>query len=279
MRHLARALLRGVAPALAGRRDTDRFSDTRTLGFFPQDVPPLGAARFAVAGSPDVRGGYLWGPPGPLALLVHGWGADSSSMHGLVPPMRDLDLQVAAFDGPAHGVNPGDQATMTQYKKATGAVLDTLPDVRVVIAHSLGSIAAIGALAERPGSGVRCVVLISPTNTLLGVLERWAAGDGRLPPKAVDGVKAELLKRNGVPVTHWNVAVLGGALTVPVLVLHAPDDPVVPFAEGEAVAAGLPGAALSAVPGTGHAGILSAPPARQQVAAFVARHLSEESVH
>ena len=278
VRRLGYAALGRVAPGFAGRRATDAFSTTRALGLHPDDTVPLGARRFTVHGDEDVRGGYLWGgdEDGPVALLVHGWGMDSSSMQPLVAPLRELGYRVAAFDAPGHGVAEGSQATMTQFTRATGAVLDSLGDVRVVVAHSLGSIAATGAVAERPGLPVDCMVLIAPTCTLTGVLERWSRSELRLRRPVVEEIYAELWRRNGVPVSHWDVTGLGGDLTVPVLVLHDPGDDVVPYAEAEAVAAGVPAARLEAAPG-GHFGILMAPEVRKAVGAFVVEHAGTET--
>ncbi|MEV6671271.1 alpha/beta fold hydrolase [Streptomyces sp. NPDC051162] len=273
LRRIAHAAVGAVLPGTGGRWATDVFSRTRTLGARPDNVLPLGARRFAVAGNPDVRGGYLWGDDGgPTALLVHGWGSDSSSMYSLIAPLRQLGYRVAAFDAPAHGVHEGTRATMTQFTTAVGAVLDSLGGARVVVAHSLGSIAAVGAVAARPRQGVDCLVLLAPTCTLSAVLERWAEAELRLSPAIVDRIRAELHRRNGVPVGHWDVVGLGRALDCPVLALHDPDDPVVPFREAEAIAAGLPAVRLERAPGRGHMGILMSPEVKSAVSAFVAEH-------
>ncbi|MFI0817422.1 alpha/beta hydrolase [Streptomyces sp. NPDC021098] len=217
--------------------------------------------------------GFLWGEERTGAgtvLLLHGWAADSSSMHSLVRPMRDLGFKVAAFDAPAHGAWDGDMATMTQYTRAVGAVMNTLGDVRVVIAHSLGAIAAVGAAAERKGAEVDCMVLMAPACTLGGVLDRWDGAGLRLSQSVVRGVYSELHQRNGVPVSHWDVVALGGSLDQPVLVVHDPDDSTVPYSDGEAVAAGLSNVLLVRAPGTGHLGILMSRDAIATVSAFVA---------
>ncbi|WP_217998517.1 alpha/beta fold hydrolase [Actinomadura rubrobrunea] len=275
VRRLGYAVLGALAPGAAGRRATDVFSDTRALGVRPDDVVPLGARRFPVDGDPDVRGGYLWGDTGPVVLLVHGWGIDSGSMHPLVAPLRALGYRVAAFDAPGHGVNPGAQATMTQFTRATGAVLDALEDhggVRAVVAHSLGAIAATGAVAERGGADVACLAMIAPACTLTGVLERWSRSELRLRRPLVERIYAELWKRNGVPVAHWDVVGLGRDLRLPVLAMHDPDDDVVPFAETQRVVTGLRDVRLEPVAGTGHYGILMAPAVRELVCDFIVRH-------
>ncbi|MCP9985836.1 alpha/beta hydrolase [Streptomyces sudanensis] len=274
-RRIAHAVLGAVAPGAAARWATDVFSSTRTLGLRPDNVLPIGARRFAVRGNDDVSHGFLWGDDEPsrgTALLVHGWAADSSSMHSLVPPLRALGLRVAAFDAPAHGVHRGDQATMTQYTRAVGAVLDTLGDVRAVVAHSLGGIAAIGAAASRTDTPPECAVLVAPACTLGGVLDRWDGAGLHLTPALVQGVRGELHRRNGVPVTHWDLVALGAPLEVPVLVVHDPDDPMVPYSDAEAAVAGLRDARLVRTPGTGHMGILMSRDVGDAVRDFVAAH-------
>ncbi|WP_416967883.1 alpha/beta fold hydrolase [Streptomyces sp. 4F14] len=274
IRRLAYAAAGALAPGPAGRRATDAFSTTRAFGIHPDDLPPLGARTFPVPGAPRVREGYLWGPDdAPTALLVHGWGADSSSMHSLIGPLRALGYRVAAFDAPGHGVSAGTQATMTEYVDALGAVLDTLGPVRAAVAHSLGSIVTAAALAGRPHQRIDSLTLVAPTRTLGGVLDRWATG--RLPTRTADLIRAELHRRNGVPVTHWDLLPHGRRLTAPVLVVADPHDPVVPFAEAETIAAGLPRARLRSVPGSGHLGILMAAETKETTAAFVAEHAEE----
>jgi pimeloyl-ACP methyl ester carboxylesterase len=274
-RRIAHAVLGAVAPRTAVRWATDVFSSTRTLGLRPDNVLPIGAQRFAVRGSDDVPYGYVWGDDETsrgTVLLVHGWAADSSSMHSLVPPLRALGLRVAAFDAPAHGVHSGDQATMTQYTRAVGAVLDTFGDVRAVVAHSLGGIATIGAAAARADTPLDCVVLVAPACTLGGVLDRWDGAGLYLTPALIQGIRGELHRRNGVPVTHWDVVALGASLETPVLVVHDPDDPMVPYSDAEAATAGLKDARLVRAPGTGHVSILMSREVGGTVRDFVAPH-------
>jgi pimeloyl-ACP methyl ester carboxylesterase len=272
VRRLGYAVGSAVAPAFTARRATNAFAVTRPLGTTPVDRPPLGATTIRLDASRDIRTGYVWdGGPG-TALLVHGRGAtrlgtDSSSMHSLVAPLRAAGLRVAAFDAPGHGVAPGATATIRQFTESVTAVVDTLADVRVVVAHSLGSIAAVAALACRTDLSLDGIVLLAPACTLTGALDRWSAG--RIPRRVVGRVAEELGLRNGVPADHWDIRTLGRALDVPVLVVHDPADPLVPFAEARAAAEALPRARLAAVRGPGHAGVLTATPVKQLISTFL----------
>jgi pimeloyl-ACP methyl ester carboxylesterase len=262
--------LNAVVPTFAGRLATDAFGYTRSLTRAPEDRTPLGAQRFPLASHAEIREGYLWTGRGATALLVHGWASDSSSMYGFVRPLRSLGFQVATFDAPAHGISRGKTTTMTRFTRAVKDVLDTLGDVEVIVAHSLGSIATVAAVMERGlARAPRCIVLLSPTCTLTEVLERWSAGHFKLPRRVVEGIFKELHRRNGVPVSHWNIVTLGKGLDVPVLVIHDPGDPVVPFREAERVAASLPRVTLEKAPRLGHVRILSALDVNQRVMAFI----------
>jgi pimeloyl-ACP methyl ester carboxylesterase len=263
-----------VKPGLAGRWATDEFSDTRTLGLFPDDVAPFGARRFDVTGDPDVTHGFMWGSDGPTALLVHGWGADSSSMYDLVQPVRSAGLRVAAFDAPGHGIWKGSLATMAEYRRSIGAVLDTLGDVRVVVAHSVGALAALAALSQRPGYPVQAVVLLAPVATLSRVLDRWALVERRLSRAVLAEMYRELAHRNGVPTGYWDVARLGPPAGVPVLVLHDPADDVVPYVHAETISSAGPDVALDAVAASGHWRILSAASTREKVVDFLSAHVA-----
>ncbi len=280
-----------VTPRLAGRLATDAFSVTRTPGVAPDDLVPLGARRVAVAGDPDVTSAFLWEAEGPggastatsastaTALLVHGWRVDSSSMTPLVAPLRRLGLRVAAFDAPGHGVWPGTQATMAEMARAAGNVADTLGDVRVVVAHSVGCLAALSALRRRRGLRLDAVVLVSPVADLSHVVERWAVAERRLARPVVDEMYRELAARNGVPTSHWDVAVLGPGLDAPVLVAHDPADAVVPFAEGELAAATLGAPPVVPLPGGGHWRALASPALAAAVTEFLTTHVVSVPEH
>ncbi len=234
---------------------------------------PLGAQTFEIIGNEDVRHGYLWKNQGPTVLLVHGWGSDSSSMIGLVKPLLALGYQVASFDAPAHGESPGNKTTMTRFVKAVGAALKSLDNVQIVIGHSLGSIAAVAAIAHacpRHAEAIKRLVLIAAPVSLATVLERWSNDQHqKFPPAVVSKIYDRLHVQNGVPVSHWDISVLGAAMDVPVLVVHDEHDPVVPLTEAKRVMSSLKNVRLEQTSGLGHSRILSAAPVKELITRFI----------
>lgn len=271
LRRLSYRLAAKVVPGLAGRIAADAFGRSRAKGSRTQFRMPLGAVSFEISGNQDVRRGFIWRNQGPTVLLVHGWGSDSSSMLGLVKPLLALGFQVAAFDAPAHGESPGNQTTMSRFVAAVAAVIATLGKVEVMIGHSLGSIATVAALSRAEphlAQTVRRLVLIAAPSSLVTVLESWAANQ-QLPAPIKDKVYQRLLLQNGVPVSHWDISVLGRGFDLPILVVHDEDDRVVPICEAKKLAQELQNVSLQQTSGLGHSRILSAADVKQMICTFI----------
>ena len=261
-------------PAAAGWRATEFFIATRGWLPRPPDLPALGAQRWPLEGARGVADGHLWTHPSgrDTVLLVHGWGADSSTMHGFVRPLAANGLQAAAFDAPGHGASPGDSTTMSAFKDAVkAAVLQRDTRIRAVIAHSLGGLATLAALAELgEHHHVRAVCLLGMPCTLSGVIERWSHKVLHLRPPVMRALHDQLHRRSGLPVDYWDARALAAGLHIPMLLLHDPNDKVVPATESEQIVKALPLAQYEAVDSGGHSGLLSNAQTVQQVARFIA---------
>lgn len=272
-----------LAPGLAGWIAADAFGRTRPKGRRTLFRIPLGSQEFEIAGNEDVRHGYLWKNQGPTVLMVHGWGSDSSSMVGFVKPLLALGFQVASFDAPAHGESTGNKTTMTRFVKAVGAAIKSLDNVQIVVGHSLGSIASVAAIAQaspRHAEAVKRLVLIAAPVSLATVLERWSTNQQQQLPRAViDNIYDRLHAQNGVPVSHWDISVLGAAMDMPVLVVHDVHDRVVPLSEARKLMCSLKNVRLEQTSGLGHVRILSAAPVKKLITRFISEsHLTPTSL-
>jgi pimeloyl-ACP methyl ester carboxylesterase len=232
------------------------FVNTRGLGDPPDDVCPLGARRVAVTGVPRVAAVYVWGEGEPTVLALHGWGTDSTTMSSVVDVAVANGESAICFDAPGHGISTGSQATITEYSRAIVEVLQRFPSIRTVVAHSLSSIAAVAAVADSDRSDVRTMLLLAPTCSLSGVLDRWAA-KRRLPSGVAALIRRELQRRDGVPVSHWDIRTLGLPAEVEVRIIHDPADDSVPISDSYDISAGIDVRALESVSGTGHHGIVA----------------------
>lgn len=253
--HFLRAGLRTInliAPPLAGKLATNLFLRTRS-GRPRSNPPPLGATTLDI-NVPGLGDIHVWGKEGPWALLVHGWGADSRTMFAMANRLQQEGYRAVTFDAPCHGSAPGGtRTTMTDFTAAVRELLQQLKEVKLVVGHSLGGIAAVSAM-EGSITPERLILVSTPCDLPL-VLERWASFF-HLPPALIQRMRQQLLLRNGVPVDYWNLRERGKQLACPTLVFHGDQDVLVPPIEATHVVNALPKASARIEAGLGHHRIL-----------------------
>jgi pimeloyl-ACP methyl ester carboxylesterase len=240
-----------IMPRLAGYVQATTFVNTRGLGRSPDDLCPLGARRVELTGVPRVAAAYVWGSGEPTVLALHGWGTDNTTMSAVVDAALMSGESAICFDAPGHGASPGSHATIREYAHATLAVLQRFPSIHTIVAHSLGSIAAVSAVAESDVQNVRNMLLLAPACSLSGVLERWSAQRG-LPRALVKQIHREVERRDSIPISHWDIRTLGLPTSVRVQILHDPADEVVPLLDSYLISADVSADVHEAVGGCGH---------------------------
>lgn len=156
---------------------------------------------------------------------------------------------------------------MWEYVESTKMVIQQLGDVTRVIAHSLGGIVAMAASTGNPQ--IKCVTLISTPYSLMDVLNIWSGSFMQLKDRIREEILAQLLRDNGVPVSHWDVGLHGKNWHVPVQVIHDNDDPIVNSRHAGKIASVLPQAkTLLFDNGLGHVRVLSSRDVHNAIAEF-----------
>ena len=214
---------------------------------------------------PPHRGGrtgpivvYEWGPAAaPAALLVHGWEHRASFWRAWVGPLLANGYRVVALDGPAHGTSAGRSTTLVDCGGAVQAVVNAVGEVRAIVAHSFGAAAVAGLPVCLPCRAPlpRLVLICAPEGPRV-VAERFA-DFLHMPADLVRRFAGHIERTTGRPADSFAVAAAGpGTGAERVLVLHDEGDEIIPFAEGQHIAAAWPGARLHATRGLGHNRIL-----------------------
>ncbi|MDO7854232.1 alpha/beta fold hydrolase [Hymenobacter convexus] len=265
-------VLSAVAPGLAFRGAWKVFCTPRRLPQKDWEAPALAdARRRTVAAGTGPVAVYEWGPAAaPAVVLVHGWEHRASFWRDWVQPLLAAGYRVVALDGPAHGASAGKMVTLMSFGGAVQAVLDTLGEVRAIVAHSFGAASVAGLPVRLPGGRPlpRLVLLSAPVGP------REVAGRFadflHLPMTFVEQFAQYVQQATGRPAESFGVAVAGPtAGTERVLVVHDEDDEIIPFAEGRQIAAAWPGAVLHATKGLGHNRILRDAAVVQAGVAFI----------
>lgn len=192
----------------------------------------------------------------PRVVLTHGWGGWGLQMTALAEGLAAAGFAPVAVDQPAHGRSAGWSSTLAQFARALDYLGARLGPVQAVIGHSMGGSAALFAASR----GLQCrglVTLGSPVD-LVQVTRDYARTFGLREDTRLAMV-AHIEAREAVVFEQMNALGLAPRLHRPVLVVHDRDDLTVPVADGERLAAALPGSRLMLTSGLGHRRTLQDP--------------------
>lgn len=245
------------------------------------------------------RGG-LWfadhhrGDSAPPLLLIHG----AAGTH-LDWPVALRRMASIAPDLAAHGKSTAPQrATLTEHAADMVALLDALALERaVVVGHSMGGAIALQMALDFPGRVQRLILLgtaarytINPNildinadnqSEIGQAFKKWmwhrdTSDDVReLGFRQFIKTEPDVIRADYAACADWDVRERLTEVLAPALVLAAPADRMVPFAQSEALAAGLPRAALVAVADAGHMMMLEQP---EQIAAHIRAWLNQTAL-
>lgn len=277
----------GKRPALAGRKAFRLFCEPARSSHRSPDHEALAArARFHLRSAATARfktaGGevqtYVLEPASRAAvasvLLVHGWTGEASFMSAFADFFCRRGLRVVLLDLPAHGASGGRWASLIDCALAVGDVASALGPFDLVVAHSIGALAALCAGGGRPpmlqAANFPSYVLVGMPDRFEDVTRSFGSEQG-LSPGAQRVFERRLQRLAHRPVAAFTGSRLLAEAARPALLLHARDDLEVPFADAERMASACPLAELAPFEGLGHRAILYAPQAVRAAHGFWVR--------
>lgn len=194
-----------------------------------------------------------WGS-GPAVLLMHGWEGRPTQFAQLIKALVDAGYGVVALDAPAHGRSPGREANLVLFARALLEAASELPPLKAVIGHSMGGASAL--LATQLGLRTEALVSIAAPSRILTMLRRFSSFMG-LPRQARAHFVRLVEEKAGIPAGQLDSAHY--KLDIPGLIVHAVDDPMVPFSEAEAIHQGWVESRLLSLESGGHQRVLADP--------------------
>jgi fermentation-respiration switch protein FrsA (DUF1100 family) len=210
--------------------------------------------RFKSADGTDLTG--LWFPAAKqpvkgVAIQFHGNGENMTSHFLYVYWLALEGWDVMAFDYRGYGASGGKKSVPGAVADGAAALAFARTEAPglplVVIGQSLGGAVALAALDRDGGEGVRALVLDSTFSSFRSIAQEklsllWLTWPLQWP-------LAHLL----ISDRFKPAALIARRKPVPLLIMHAPGDPVVPFAEGRRLFALAPEPkTFWEIPGTGH---------------------------
>jgi pimeloyl-ACP methyl ester carboxylesterase len=246
-----------VAPQAVASKMRRQFMTPRELPPRDWELPLLAQAeritlRFGLSA-------LRWGS-GPTVLLMHGWEGRPTQFAELIKVLVQAGYGVLALDAPAHGRSPGREANVVVFARALLEAASELPPLQAVIGHSMGGASAL--LATQMGLRAGAVVSIAAPSRILTMLRLFARYMG-LPAQARAHFVRLVEEKAGMPAGHLDVARY--QLDFPGLIVHAADDPVVPYSEAQAIHEAWFDSRLLRLEQGGHQRLLSDPQLVQAV--------------
>lgn len=266
---LFNATLSQLAPPLAARL-AERIFRTPISARPPvrESAWARGAKRTSVSSTVGQIPVWVWGDGPSTVLLVHGWSGRGLQLGALVEPLVQRGFRVTTHDAPAHGEAPGRISSMPAFAAALGAVARRFSPVSGVIAHSLGSAAAIFALAQDELPTDR-IVTISPAARLHAIGERFGEMTG-FAPHVIDRMREGLERRLNFSWEDAESLRIAPKMTMGMMVIHDSGDRFIPHHEGAELAKAWPDGLLMTTTGLGHHRILRNREVIDSAAAFIA---------
>ncbi len=198
--------------------------------------------------------------PGPVALVIHGWGASAADMIPLSQPLLDVGLRVLLLDARGHGRSDDvGVATMPTFAEDLRAALGWLrcqpgidADRIVLVGHSVGAGAALFVAADDHAiAGV--VSLSSMAAPREFMAQRLRA---RLPDPLVWLALRYVEHIIGHRYVEFSPLHTIGRSTAPILLVHGALDHTVAFTDAERLHARVPGrSTLLVLPDADHADV------------------------
>ncbi|HND62804.1 MAG TPA: alpha/beta hydrolase [Opitutaceae bacterium] len=226
------------------------------------------AQRCGVASPVGELAAWTWGEPGrPLVVLVHGWEGRGSQLGALAAPLAAAGLQVLAFDAPAHGDSPGEEASVPVIARTLAGLPATWGPLHAIVGHSMGAAAA--GVATDMGLRLNRMVFIAPPLWQRGRLV-YIAERMQLPAAAQPSFFAAVERRTDWPLERSDLRLVARAAPCPLVVFHDPGDADTDFVGSEELVRLWSGARLVPCPGRGHNRILTTPAVIEEAVRFVA---------
>lgn len=217
---------------------------------------------------------WIWGEGMPI-LLLHGWESRAAHMAAFASALLARGFQVIALDAPAHGESAGEYMDVVKYGRSILAASSQFGPFAGVIAHSFGAGASLYAYAN--GLRVQASVQIAGPCTLVSIMQHLSSLVS-LDRRSIAHLRAKLNQHAGVPIEVMDLDVLQSGRVHPALLVHDPEDRVVPVSNSYELLAAWPGASFLRVSGLGHKRILSDDFVLASAVEFIAHTVSKASL-
>lgn len=247
------------------------FTRPRRRQASKEEVEAVDAARRVEVQYRDIKlAAWEWGA-GPAVLLLHGWESRASHMSAFASDLVRKGFRALALDAPAHGESEGETTDVVDFGRAVAFLASQIGPFSAVVAHSVGSAAALFAFAN--GMDVKASVHLCGPTSLTRVLKR-GADMLQFNEEEAEELKRRMSEHLGHSTDRMDLVNLKAGMKHPAFILHDANDLEVPVEESKELTAAWPGSTLYILEGIGHRRIIKDPYVISRTVEFIERALS-----
>lgn len=218
-----------IAPRTAARHAFNLFCHPFRINLRPHHEDFLNTSEKFRFTYKDLRlQGYKWGNGSRKVLFVHGWQSHTFRWKNYINALLKKDTTVYALDAPGHGYSEGRFLSVPLYSEIIEQFISEQGAMDSIVAHSLGSFAAVYALYRVPLLPVNRLVLTAPPGEASDFIDHFR-NRLRLSPRTVGLALDYFQKEFEQPVTYFSTKRFAASLVVPGIIIHDKDDDETPF--------------------------------------------------
>lgn len=265
-------LLHAISPGLGGRAALKLF--TTPVARKAKKPPPVmkHAHQLGMVFNKTKLFGYSWQAKAPVKgklLILHGYGSRIASFEGIIGLGRRLGYEVVGFDAPGHGKSEGRQLNVVEYTNLINQIRQHYGPFDAYVAHSLGGLALMLALEQKPLNEQAKIALVCPA-TESTTAARLFFEFMDLPGAVRNSFHKEIEKRAGVGIDWYSVSRVIASIDAAILWIHEETDEVTPLDDVKPVVAlQLPNITFHFTNGYNHSGIYRQHEVKQRIEQFL----------
>ena len=259
-------------PGFAARQAFSLFITPQTR--YNKPLPPIFAQAETLewTESGDRCQGWRWNKGGRIRILIlHGFSSSARNFFHFVEALTKLDVEVIAFDAPAHGNSEGKKIHSLRYRKLIQEIRSQWGPIDGYIAHSFGGLSLSLALEEIPPRRSERVVLIAPATETRSALNQLQA-TLQLRPNLMQRIDRLIEQRSSHSVSWFSVNRVVKQLSNPILWVHDRSDEITPLSDTEPTQSlSLPNVEFHLTEGLGHRRIYRDPVVCAEIVRFLTK--------
>lgn len=208
---------------------------------------------------------YRWGSGDRKILLLHGWQSHTYRWKIYIEYLSK-EYSVYSLDAPGHGLSGGKLFNVPLYSEVIEEQIARMGDLDTIIAHSLGSFAALYTFYRNPELPVKKMIALASPGEAQEFLDFYTQ-TLQLSKKSARLVSDHFEKTFQKAPGYFSAPAFASALKIPGLIIHDEDDSETSFHHAERIHSAWKNSKLIKTKGYGHN--LKAPEVINEVINFV----------